>query len=429
MGSGIAGLGAAWALQDTHDITVYEADDRIGGHSNTVDVMTRSGVTSVDTGFIVYNEVTYPNLTRLFATLGVRTEPSDMSFSLSVDGRREYGANLKGVLARPSNLARPRFLRMLQDINRFRKEGLDLEPLDGETLGQFLERHRFSEGFRDDYLYPMTGAIWSTGHEEMSRYPARSILRFLANHGLIEIVGRPAWRTVAGGSRNYVKLLTAGFADRIQVRSPVTNIARSEDGVIVSTPRGHTPFDQVIIATHSDQALRLLGPGATGQERRLLSAIPYQENVAVLHSDTRLMPTRKWVWSSWNAMASSDLEDRPVASVTYWMNRLQNLDTNVPFFVSLNPLFEPRPSLVHASFSYAHPRFGVDSVRAQKEIASIQGMNRTWFAGAYLGYGFHEDGLQSGLNVAAGLGAPAPWQGTFAPVSSAPAVATRGVSL
>lgn len=429
VGSGIAGLGAAWALQDTHEIVVYEADGRIGGHSNTVDVMTRFGVTSVDTGFIVYNEVTYPHLTRLFKTLGVDTKPSDMSFSLSVDGRREYAANLRGVLARPSNLTRPRFLRMLRDINRFRKVGSSLQPREGETLGELLGRHGFSDGFREDYLYPMTGAIWSTGHEEMSLYPARPILRFLANHGLIEILGRPSWRTVSGGSRNYVRLLTAGFADRVRTRSPVTNIERREDRVLISTPSGDSTFDQVIIATHSDQALRLLGPGATGRERRLLSAIPYQENVAVLHSDPRLMPTRKSIWSSWNAMASSHLAAGPVASVTYWMNRLQNLDTKVPFFVSLNPLIEPRPSLVHASFSYAHPRFGVDSVRAQTEIANIQGKNRTWYAGAYLGYGFHEDGLQSGLNVAAALGAPAPWHGTFEPVSSAPAFDRSGVRL
>ena len=419
VGTGISGLSAAWALQDTHEITVFEADDRIGGHSNTVDVVTRAGVTSVDTGFIVYNEVTYPNLTRLFAHLGVETEPSDMSFSLSIDRRREYAASARGVLARPSNLIRPRFLRMLRDINRFRRIGGSLQPGETESIGDLLERYGFSTAFQEDYLFPMTGAIWSAGEAEISQYPAHTILKFMANHGLIEIVGRPRWRTVSGGSRAYVERLVAGFGDRINRRSPVMRIDREPDGVVVHTPQGAASFDQVVIATHSDQALRILGNSATGTERQLLSWIPYQENVATLHSDPTLMPSRRGVWSSWNAMASAEVPDRPVASVTYWMNRLQNLDTRVPLFVSLNPLKDPAPRLVHASFSYAHPQFDDQAVKAQKAISEIQGQNRTWYAGAYLGYGFHEDGLQSGLNVAAALGSPAPWHGTFEPMSSA----------
>lgn len=428
VGTGISGLGAAWALKDTHEITVFEADDRIGGHSNTVDVVTRAGVTSVDTGFIVYNEVTYPNLTRLFAHLGVETEPSDMSFSLSIDRRREYAASAKGVLARPSNLVRPRFLRMLRDINRFRRIGVSLQPGETESIGELLDRHDFSAAFKEDYLFPMTGAIWSAGEAEVSRYPANTILKFMANHGLIEIVGRPSWRTVSGGSRNYVERLVAGFGDRINRRSPVVRIDREPDGVIVHTPQGAASFDQVVVATHSDQALQVLGTSATSTEHRLLSSIPYQENVAVLHSDTNLMPSRRGVWSSWNAMASVQVPERPVASVTYWMNRLQNLDTRVPLFVSLNPLDDPDPRLVHASFSYAHPQFDTQALKAQSAISKIQGQNRTWYAGAYLGYGFHEDGLQAGLNVAAALGAPAPWHGTFRPMSSAMPPATEGAN-
>jgi predicted NAD/FAD-binding protein len=272
----------------------------------------------------------------------------------------------------------------------------------------------------------MTGAIWSAGEREIGLYPAQSILNFLSNHGLIEIVGRPRWRTVTGGSRNYVERLTAGFRDRIRVDSPVLGVARYAGEVKVMTTTGTESFDQVVLATHSDQALRILAGDATVQERGLLGSIPYQENVAVLHSDRRLMPARRGVWSSWNAMAATDVPERPVASVTYWMNRLQNLDDAMPFFVSLNPIEEPRSDLVHASFSYAHPQFDRRAVAAQKAIARLQGQNRTWYAGAYLGYGFHEDGLQAGLNVAAALGSPAPWHGSFEPVSSAPAAMTPG---
>lgn len=429
MGSGIAGLGAAWALHEKHDVTIFEADSRVGGHSNTVEVATREGVTSVDTGFIVYNEVTYPHLTRLFDHLGVATEASDMSFSYSLDRRREYAASVKGVLAQPSNLMSTRFRRMLRDIDRFRRIGTSLKARPDESIGDLLARYGFSGGFLEDYLYPMTGAIWSAGEDEISAYPASSILRFLGNHGLIEIVGRPRWRTVTGGSRSYVEKLTSGFADRVRLRSPVTRLERSTEQVIVRTSGDRLSFDQVILATHSDQAVTLLGPEATSDERALLSAIPYQENVAVLHSDPRLMPHRRAVWSSWNAMASSAISTRPVASVTYWMNRLQNLSTDVPMFVSLNPLDEPRADLVHASFSYAHPQFNDRAIEAQQGIARIQGQNRTWYAGAYLGYGFHEDGLQSGLNVAAALGAPAPWHGTFTPMSSAPAAVSAGAML
>ncbi|MGB7861296.1 MAG: FAD-dependent oxidoreductase [Acidimicrobiia bacterium] len=428
VGSGIAGLGAAWALQSSNEVVVYEADSRIGGHSNTVDVPTSEGVTSVDTGFIVYNEVTYPNLTRLFETLNVPTEFSDMSFAFSMDGRLEYAASLGGVLAQPSNLLRTRFRAMLRDIGRFRRTGAELSPTDHETVDDLFSRHGFSAGFREDYLYPMAGAIWSAGRAEIGSYPAQSILEFLANHGLIEIVGRPRWKTVTGGSRSYVERLTAGFRDNIRLETPVTGITRDRGQVEVHSREGSEVFDHVVLATHSDQAIEILGPGVTQRERDLLAAIPYQDNVAFLHSDPALMPTRRRVWSSWNALAASDLGDAGVASVTYWMNRLQNLDTRVPLFVSLNPLHEPKSELVHATFSYVHPQFGTKAIPAQRGIAEIQGLNNTWFAGAYLGYGFHEDGLQSGLNVAAALGSPAPWHGSFAPMSSAPAPARIGSS-
>ena len=419
IGSGIAGLGAAWALSGDNRITVYEADSRIGGHANTVSVATEATTTAVDTGFIVYNEVTYPNLTRLFSLLDVPTRESDMSFAFSHDREFEYAASLPGVLAQPSNLLRPAFLRMLSDINRFRRTGPRLVPRDDETIGGLLRRHGFSAAFMSDYLYPMTGAIWSTEHASIGDFPAAAILRFLGNHGLITITERPTWRTVVGGSRTYVRRLIAGFEDRIRTNSPVTSIMRTDSDVLIESNGHIDAYDQVVFATHSDQALGILGDGATQDERDLLGAIPYTSNRAVLHADPTLMPRNRKVWSSWNAMASSHNRVLQPASVTYWMNRLQGLDADQDFFVSLNPLVEPDPSTVMASFRYAHPRFDLGAVAAQEGIAAVQGVNNTWFAGAYLGYGFHEDGLQSGLNVAAALGSPAPWHGTFTPKSSA----------
>ena len=424
VGTGISGLGAAWALHRDHAVTVFETDSRIGGHSNTVDVPTGEGVTPVDTGFIVYNEVTYPNLTRLFDLLRVPTEASDMSFSFSLDGEFEYGASLQRILAQPGNLLRPRFVRMLADIERFRRRGASIRPHPGESIGSLLIRHGFGEGFRRDYLYPMTGAIWSTSQADISRYPAESILRFLNNHGLVEIVGRPRWRTVTGGSRAYVERLTAGFRDRIHTNTPVTSVVRAGGEVLVTAGGSTSRFDQVVFAAHSDQTLEMLGPDATETERRLLGAIRFEPNVTVLHGDARLMPRRRRIWSAWNALASSHDRPHQTASVTYWMNRLQNLDPRVPLFVSLNPLREPDPDLVYGRFGYAHPMYDQGAIEAQTGIASIQGRNNTWFAGAYLGYGFHEDGLQSGLNVAAALGSPAPWHGVFEPVSSAPSFAS-----
>jgi uncharacterized protein len=262
----------------------------------------------------------------------------------------------------------------------------------------------------------MTGAIWSAGHDTIAEYPAASILAFMRNHGLIDIVGRPPWRTVAGGSRSYVQSLTEPFRDRIRLSSPVTSIRRRPDGVHVTSCGLTERYDQLVLACHSDQALRLLGGDASEQERMLLGAIGYRRNLVMLHSDAQLMPARRRAWSAWNAMAGSD---RKVAAVTYWMNRLQNLDTTQPLLVSLNPLRKPAADLVHGRYLYEHPVFDRRAVGAQVGIARIQGWYNTWYAGAYLGYGFHEDGLQSGLNVAAALGSPAPWEGTFIPASSA----------
>ena len=422
VGTGISGLGAAWALSADHGLTVYESADRIGGHSNTVEVDTPQGPVPVDTGFIVYNEVTYPNLTRLFRTLNVPTQASDMSFAFSVDRRFEYAASMAGVLAAPRNLGKARFLRMLIDIDRFRRTGARLVARSDETIDELMRRNGYSAGFLTDYLYPMTGAIWSTSLDGIGQFPALPILRFLHNHGLIEIAGRPTWRSVTGGSREYLRRLTTVFADVVRLESPVTRVTRAGGRVLVESRGERKMFDQVILATHSDQALQILGEDATQAERSALAAIRYQPNLAVLHSDPRLMPNNRRVWSSWNAMTSGEPTVES-ASVTYWMNRLQSLKTDLPLFLSLNPLREPDTALTHGTFRYAHPQFDIGAVRAQRALAGIQGLNNTWFAGAYLGYGFHEDGLQSGLNVAAALGSPAPWHGTFDQVSSAPMVA------
>ena len=420
VGSGISGLGAAWALHRDHDITVFESSARVGGHSNTFDVFTPDGPIPVDTGFIVYNEVTYPHLTRLFAALDVPTEESDMSFSFSLDRSFEYASNLKGMLARPLNLLSSRFRAMLRDIARFRRIGEELEALPGESIAELFARHGFSEAFVSDYVVPMTGAIWSARDDEIRRFPAAAMLRFLSNHGLIRIAGRPRWRTVSGGSREYVRRLTAPFRESIRTSTPVNGITRLGSEVLVHTPNGTEEFDQVVLATHSDQSLWILGDDATDAEREALGAIRYEPNVAVLHSDAFLMPRSRRVWSSWNSSTFSTSRDGSSASVTYWMNRLQNIDETHPLFVSLNPWVEPDPALVHASFRYSHPQFTTRSVDAQVSIADLQGEQRTWFAGAWLGYGFHEDGLQSGLEVAAALGSPASWRDDVIPVSSAP---------
>jgi predicted NAD/FAD-binding protein len=423
IGSGVSGLVTAHLLHGHADVVVFEARPRVGGHVNTVEVEgPRGRRIAVDTGFIVYNEVTYPHLTRLFAALGVPTEASDMSFAFSRKDGVEYGASLGGVLARPSNLFSGRFRRMLTDIGRFRRVGADLEPLPGETISALLSRHGFSAGFGEDYLFPMTSAIWSARTSDIREFPAASILQFLANHGLIEIVGRPKWRTVAGGSRSYVELLIAPFRDRIRTASPVESVRRSLDGPEVTTRTSVERHDEVILATHSDQALAILGDAASPEERSLLGSIRYQPNTAVLHSDISLMPRRRAVWSSWNAMATSNGDDRAVASVTYWMNRLQNLRTSVPVLVSLNPVRPPDPSQVYASFAYAHPQYDEAAIDAASGLARIQGSGGVWYAGAYLGYGFHEDGLQAGLNVAAALGSPVPWHDGVKPMSSTPPI-------
>lgn len=413
IGSGIAGLSAAWLLSKRHPVTLYEADSRVGGHTNTVDIRCEDGEVAVDTGFIVFNDRNYPNLVPLFAHLAVPTAASDMSFSASLDaGGYEYsGADIAGLLAQPVNALRPRFWRMLTDIRRFyARAGHYLRTCDPvESIGDLVAREGYSQAFLADHLWPMAGAIWSAGNRDIREYPAQALLRFFANHGLLQLNNRPQWRTVVGGAREYVRRLRAQMPDTRVVHAAVTHIARAADGVTVRDATTHEArFDEVVIATHANDALAMLdSPSAA--ERRVLGAFGYSENLAWLHEDDRFMPRRRRAWASWNYLSQRDASASQV-SLTYWMNRLQPLPTRRNVFVTLNPAREPDPALVHYKTRYQHPIFDRAALAAQQTMWSIQGVNRTWFCGAHFGYGFHEDGLQSGLAVAEAAGAVTrPW--------------------
>lgn len=428
VGSGIAGLGAAWSLAREHRVTIFEADHRLGGHAHTVDIDDRGRKVAVDTGFIVYNERNYPNLVRLFEHLGVPTEPSDMSFSVSKGGGAfEYQARALGLLAQPTNLARRGYRRMVADILRFTREApAAAAQRDGETTRELLDRMSLSEEFRRDFLLPVIACIWSSSMEAMLEYPARSMIAFLDNHGLLGVLERPRWRTVSGGSREYVARVSAPLASRARCGTHVERVVRSSDGVAIHTAAGYAGvFDHVVLATHADTSLGVLGDDADPNEREVLSAFRYQENIAVLHRDPSFMPTRRRAWSSWNYLSeerASDGSER--VSLSYWMNRLQNLHTDRPVIVTLNPAREPR--WVERVETYHHPRFDAAATVAHARMPSLQGVRRTWFCGSYCGSGFHEDGLRSGLEVAAALGSPAPWWTTSAPWSAPRVRATIG---
>ncbi|MBM3561238.1 MAG: FAD-dependent oxidoreductase [Alphaproteobacteria bacterium] len=415
IGSGVAGLGAAWLLSQRHDVTVFEREPRLGGHSNTVIVPGPRGPVAVDTGFIVYNEPAYPNLTALFQNLDVATQPSDMSFAVSADGGAfEYsGRDIAGLLAQRRNLVRPRFWRMMRDVLRFYREapGLLAKGVDQtQSIGDYLERGGYSDAFVRDHLLPMGAAIWSASVRDMRAHPAAEMIRFFDNHGLLQISGRPAWRTVTTGSRSYVERLRETSGAHFRTGVPVRAVRRTKNGVIVTVPGESHGFDRVVIAAHADEALALLAD-ATADERRVLGAFRYQSNDAVLHGDPALMPKHRRAWSSWNAICQPQQSEDARVSVTYWMNRLQRLPEARPFFVSLNPLRPPAETTVLARFRYHHPLFDAGAVAQQRWLWQVQGRRHTWFCGSYWGAGFHEDALQSGLAAgeAAG-GACRPWK-------------------
>lgn len=416
IGSGISGLSAAWLLSKSASVKIYEADSRLGGHANTVTVpLDKDNAIPVDTGFIVYNERNYPNLVALFSHLGVATEASEMSFSASLAGGKfEYsGSGVKGLLGQKSNALKPRFWRMVSDIMRFYKQApilLDDPKFSTTSLGDYLDQNHYSKTFIDDHLLPMGAAIWSTTATDMRAYPLQAFIRFFVSHGLILLSGRPQWRTVSGGSREYVKRLMAEYTGTVELNCHVAAVRRTPECVKVVDRTGNIDiFDDVVIATHADHALAMLAD-PDDDERSLLGSFQYTRNAAVLHSDPALMPRRKSVWASWNYIGEAEDNRTQQLCVTYWMNRLQNIDPSSSLFVTLNPSRAIDPAKIIRAFDYTHPLFDNAALAAQRKLWSLQGQRNTWFCGAHFGSGFHEDGLQSGLAVAEALGGiKRPW--------------------
>ena len=419
IGAGIAGNSAAYALSHAIPrprLTLYERNPRTGGHSATAEIDYDGARIRVDTGFIVYNEANYPGLTAMFRHLGVATERSDMSFAVSSgSGRFEWSGGEKNpassFFAQRRNIVSLSHWRLLRDILRFHcvaRQDTARSGLGDITMGAYLDGHGFSPSLRTAYILPMGAAIWSMPQSAILDFPAATLLSFFANHGLLERKGHQ-WRTVTGGSREYVERLTAPFRSQTRLGATVITLRRSPAGVEVTDSTGTTEtYDHAVLAVHAPQSLAMLAD-ASVDERGVLGPIRTLPNAVYLHRDTTLMPRRKAAWASWNVLQEAGREDSQI-SVTYWMNRLQNLDPLRPLFVSLNPPRPPRPELTFATYSYDHPQFDAPALAARRRLDAIQGQRRTWFCGAWTGYGFHEDGLRSGLAVAAALGAAAPWE-------------------
>ncbi|MBM3117264.1 NAD(P)/FAD-dependent oxidoreductase [Jeongeupia naejangsanensis] len=412
VGAGIAGLASAWLLSRQHHVTLFEAGSRLGGHTNTVDVTLEGHTHPVDTGFLVFNDHTYPNLIALFDELGIGSHASDMSFGVSVDdGRLEWaGSSLRTVFAQHRNLVSPGFWRMLGDIlrfNRLAENRLLATAGTDQTLATLLQRDGYGQRFADDYLLPMAGAIWSSSTRDILQFPAETFLRFCLNHGLLRLSNRPQWRTVAGGGREYVRRLAAAVAD-IRLDTPVWSVTRHAHGVQLHTDAGNEQFDAVVLATHAPQTLRMLAD-ASERERAVLASVRYQPNTALLHTDATLLPKRRSVWSAWNYLGDVDAGQGRTTSVSYLINRLQPLPFDTPVIVTLNPTRWPAESKLLARFEYEHPLLDTAAIAAQQMLPALQGQRRTWFAGAWTGYGFHEDGLKSALRVAADFDLLPPW--------------------
>lgn len=418
VGAGISGLASAWLLSRRYDVTLFEAGNYLGGHTNTVDVTVDGCTHPVDTGFLVFNERTYPNLIAMFALLGVDSVATEMSFAVSLrKPELEWaGSNLATVFGQKRNLLRPAFWRMLGDILRFNREStawLLTHPGDSRSLGEFLDAGGYSREFADWYLLPMAAAIWSCPTGQMRAMPLGPFVRFCNNHGLLQIFDRPAWRTVSGGARTYVRKL-AEQLDDVRVACPVSAVTREAAGLRVTHARGSEHYDQVVMACHSDQSLAILGYTASDAQREVLAAIRYQPNRAILHTDPALLPRQRSLWSAWNYFAGEGAPGEQPVGVSYLINKLQPLPFSTPVVVTLNPVSEPAPDKILAEFDYAHPVFDAAAIAAQERLPEVQGENGIWLAGAWGSYGFHEDGLKSALRVANALGVQAPWQGSVA---------------
>ncbi|SEI39564.1 hypothetical protein SAMN05421831_101252 [Allopseudospirillum japonicum] len=417
VGSGIAGLSAAWLLDQAHEVTLFEKQARLGGHTHTHHLDLPEGNVAVDTGFIVYNPVNYPNLVELFKHLDVSTQATDMSFGVALhtkEHKLEYsGCGLGGWFAQRQNLWRWQHWHLLKEILRFYQHTeilIQEAQQQAYTLEEMLTKHGYSRAFIEQHLIPMGAAIWSTPADKMLQYPALAFLRFCRNHGLVQLKDRPQWRTLCGGSHTYVEKIAASLNGRIQLNAHLRKVHRHQGKVIVQHQDGLTEvFDHLVLACHADQALALLAQPSK-QEQDLLGVFSYQKNLAYLHQDTRFMPEEKRAWASWNYLSHPQQQQKQV-SVTYWMNRLQHLSTNKPLLVTLNPVHPPKASHILRSVLYEHPVFSLQSMHAQQALWSLQGQANAWFCGAYFGYGFHEDGLQAGLAVAEALGGvQRPWR-------------------
>lgn len=410
IGTGISGLGAAHLLAPEHDVTLYEKNAYIGGHSRTIDVQTQKAQTPVDTGFIVFNDWNYPNLMGLFKQLDVPYQKSDMSFGVSINNSwLEYGSN--GMFAQKQNLVRPAYYSMLADIIRFNKQApAYIEKDDSITLRECLAQLKMGQWFQRYYLLAMGAAIWSCPIDTIMKFPAKTFLRFFKNHGLLSINDRPQWYTVTGGSREYVKRLTSSFKDNIKLNCGVKEVTRSDSKVTVKDTQGNSEtYDQIIFSCHADEALSMIN-NPTNEERDLLGAFTYQDNKVIVHSDVSFMPQNKKCWASWVYLSEDRKDTKPAVSLSYWMNNLQGLDPDTPVIVTLNPGRRPKDELIMDEHTFSHPIFDLKAIKAQQDIQTIQGKDRFWFCGAYQRYGFHEDGLLSAVNVAKGMGVNIPWE-------------------
>jgi predicted NAD/FAD-binding protein len=409
IGTGISGLSAAYALNAAHDIIIYERNAYVGGHSRTIDIQIDKKTIPVDTGFIVYNERNYPLLVKLFKQLNVPVIKSDMSFGVSVaKGWLEYGS--KNMFAQPSNIFRPAFWGMIYDIIRFNCMATkNPELYEGKSLGQFLELLKMGAWFKTYYLQAMGAAIWSCSVETILSFPAKSLVAFFKNHGLLTVNEHPQWFTVDGGSREYVARLAESFKNKIRFLTPVVSVRRVDDKVMVKDISGHTEqYDHVIFACHADEALKMI-QDASVEEKDVLGAFQYQSNRVVVHSDTSFMPQRKGAWASWVYLSDSPIDKKPSISLSYWMNNLQNLKTDIPVIVTLNPAREPVNGQIYDEHYFMHPVFTNETYAAQQKIDDIQGTNKYWFCGAYQRYGFHEDGLLSSVKMVQKMGIDVPW--------------------